>query len=225
VRVAQGLRARARAHTPPPPPAPSSPFPLPPPAAVIKFFESQGKAFTINGDRPVAAVAADSVAAASGAVAAEVLAANARLLDAISAGDWATYEGMCDPALTCFEPEAAALGRVEGLEFHRHAFEGGARARAAAAARGEEVAWSASTMLAPAVTLLGGKAALVTYVRGVSRVGAPPGAPVARVAETRVWRLSEQGAWRLAHLHRSPMPPLESDGGAAATAAAAAAAH
>jgi hypothetical protein len=168
----------------------------------------------------VVAVAADSVAAASGAVAAEVLAANARLLDAISAGDWAAYEEMCDPALTCFEPEAAELGRVEGLNFHRGAFEGGARARAAAAARGEPVTWSASTMLAPAVTLLGGKAALVTYVRGVSQLGAAPGAPVARVAETRVWKLDDRGAWRLVHLHRSGMPPLEKDGGAGAAAAA-----
>ncbi len=165
----------------------------------------------------MAAVAAESAAAASGAVAAEVLATNARLLDAISAGDWAAYEEMCDPALTCFEPEAAALGRVEGLEFHRGAFEGGARARAAAAAKGEPVQWSTSTMIAPSVQLLGGMAALVTYVRGVSALGAPPGAPVARVAETRVWRLNEVGAWRLIHLHRSPMPPLEKDGAAAAT--------
>ena len=184
---------------------------------VINHFEGLGKAHRINGDRPVAAVAADSSAAATGAAEAEVLAANARLLDAISAGDWAAYAAACEPSLTCFEPEAAELGRVEGLDFHRGAFEGGARARAAAAARGDPVAWSASTMLAPRVELLGGKAALVTYVRAVSALGAPNGAPVARVAETRVWRLSAEGVWRLAHLHRSGMPPLTgaAEGGAA----------
>ena len=30
-----------------------------------------------------------------------------KLLDSIAAGDWATYETLCSPDLTCFEPEAA----------------------------------------------------------------------------------------------------------------------
>ena len=36
----------------------------------------------------------------------EILQLNQRLLDAIATGDWATYEELCDPALTAFEPEA-----------------------------------------------------------------------------------------------------------------------
>ena len=36
----------------------------------------------------------------------ELLALNQRLLKSIAAGDWATYQELCDPTLTCFEPEA-----------------------------------------------------------------------------------------------------------------------
>src|SRR5207253_8148154 len=43
------------------------------------------------------------------------------LLDGIAKGDWATYQELCDPSLTAFEPEA--MGQlVEGLEFHQFYF-------------------------------------------------------------------------------------------------------
>ncbi|HXT60335.1 MAG TPA: hypothetical protein VN699_16960, partial [Pirellulales bacterium] len=35
----------------------------------------------------------------------ELLAANQRLLESILAGDWQTYEELCDPSLSAFEPE------------------------------------------------------------------------------------------------------------------------
>ena len=41
----------------------------------------------------------------------EVLAINRRLLDAIASGDWKLYEDLCDPHLTCFEPEARQYSR------------------------------------------------------------------------------------------------------------------
>ena len=50
-------------------------------------------------------------------VEAQILRLNQRLLDAIAAADWGTYEELCDPELTAFEPEARSQ-RVEGLEFH-----------------------------------------------------------------------------------------------------------
>ena len=57
----------------------------------------------------------------------ELIQINQRLLDAIAQGDWATYELLCDPALTAFEPEAKGQ-LVQGLEFHRFYFRlGGAR--------------------------------------------------------------------------------------------------
>ena len=36
-------------------------------------------------------------------VAAELVAVTQRLLEAIAAKDWATYESLCDAGLTCFE--------------------------------------------------------------------------------------------------------------------------
>ena len=36
----------------------------------------------------------------------EILQLNQRLLDAIATADWTTYEALCDPELTAFEPEA-----------------------------------------------------------------------------------------------------------------------
>ena len=51
----------------------------------------------------------------------ELLDLNQRLLDSIARGDWATYEELCDPTLTAFEPEARGQC-VEGLAFHRFYF-------------------------------------------------------------------------------------------------------
>ena len=54
-------------------------------------------------------------------VTAELLKLNQSLLDSITRGDWAAYEKLCDPSITCFEPEA--LGRlVEGMDFHQFYF-------------------------------------------------------------------------------------------------------
>mgnify|MGYP006096165145 CR=1 FL=1 len=48
----------------------------------------------------------------------ELLGLSQQLLNSIVSADWPTYESLCDPSLTAFEPEA--LGhRVEGLAFHR----------------------------------------------------------------------------------------------------------
>src|SRR5437016_2864831 len=51
----------------------------------------------------------------------ELILVNQRLLDTITKADWAAYKELCDPSITCFEPEAN--GRlVEGLEFHEFYF-------------------------------------------------------------------------------------------------------
>ena len=52
----------------------------------------------------------------------ELLDLTQRLLDSIAGGDWETYVSLCDPALTCFEPET--MGHiVEGLDFHKFYFD------------------------------------------------------------------------------------------------------
>jgi ketosteroid isomerase-like protein len=122
----------------------------------------------------------------------ELVRLNQRLLDSITAGDWATYEELCDPSLTAFEPEAPGQ-LVEGLEFHRFYFDlGGVGGR------------HQTTMCGPRVRLLG-DAAVVSYVRLIQRLG-PDGGPVTvATAETRVWERRD-GRWRHVHFHRSALP-------------------
>jgi calcium/calmodulin-dependent protein kinase (CaM kinase) II len=121
--------------------------------------------------------------------AAEVLALTQRLLDAIAAGDWPTYEELCAPDLTAFEPEACGH-LVEGLAFHRFYFDLPARP-----------ARRQTTLAAPRVRLLG-DVAVVTYVR-LNQQADPDGVPhAAAFAETRVWQRHD-GRWRHVHFHRS----------------------
>lgn len=121
----------------------------------------------------------------------ELLQLNQRLLDSIAAADWATYQELCDPTLTAFEPEA--LGHlVEGMAFHRFYFNLG----------GVKGGYN-TTMASPHVRVLG-DVAVVAYVRLNQRVG-PDGAPgTSGVEETRVWQ-QQNGRWKHVHFHRSPL--------------------
>jgi ketosteroid isomerase-like protein len=119
----------------------------------------------------------------------ELLDLTQRLLDAIAQGDWATYEKLCDPQLTAFEPEGQGQ-LVEGLDFHRFYFRlGGSRGP------------NHTTMVAPRVRQMG-DVALVTYVRLNQRLGPDGQATVAAFEETRVWQKQGDG-WRHVHFHRS----------------------
>jgi calcium/calmodulin-dependent protein kinase (CaM kinase) II len=122
----------------------------------------------------------------------ELLTLTQRLLDSITAGDWATYQELCDPSLTAFEPEAPGGQLVEGLAFHRFYFDlGGIRGR------------HQTTICAPRVRLLG-DVAVVSYARLIQRLG-PDGIPVTTgSAETRVWQRRD-GRWRHVHFHRTPL--------------------
>ncbi|HZZ72977.1 MAG TPA: DUF4440 domain-containing protein [Pirellulales bacterium] len=122
----------------------------------------------------------------------EILVLSRRLLDSIVSGDWKSYEALCDPSITCYEPEC--LGHlVEGLAFHKYYFDlpGGGKSPVN------------TTICAPHVRFLGPDAAIVSYVRLTQKLGAD-GAPVSvRVTETRVWQRLD-GNWRHVHFHRSP---------------------
>jgi calcium/calmodulin-dependent protein kinase (CaM kinase) II len=124
----------------------------------------------------------------------ELLALNQRLLESILAADWATYESLCDPSLSAFEPEGRGQ-RIEGLPFHRFYFERGG------CGDPRQV-----TMASPHVRLMG-DAAVVSYVRLVQKIDAA-GAPITiATEETRVWQRRE-GRWRHVHFHRSlPQSP------------------
>jgi hypothetical protein len=124
---------------------------------------------------------------------AELIALNQRLLDSITAADWKTYEELCDPTLSAFEPEAR--GRlVEGMAFHRFYFE-----------RGKPKVVPQATMCSPHVRFLGDDVAVISYVRLVQKLD-ESGAPVTTVSEeTRVWQRQADG-WRHVHFHRSNNP-------------------
>jgi ketosteroid isomerase-like protein len=119
----------------------------------------------------------------------ELLQLNQRLLESIAWGDWPTYQELCDPSLTAFEPEA--MGQlVEGMAFHHFYFKLGGTKGA-----------HHTTMCAPRVRLMG-DVAVVAYVRLNQRL-APDGLPVTTATEeTRVWQ-RQDGRWKHVHFHRS----------------------
>jgi ketosteroid isomerase-like protein len=119
----------------------------------------------------------------------ELLRLNQRLLDSIASADWKAYLELCDPSLTCFEPEAAGQ-LVEGMEFHRFYFQ----------LPGATAPFN-TTMASPHVRVMG-DVAIISYVRLNQRVGSD-GAPSTRaVGETRVWQ-KQNGVWKHVHFHRS----------------------
>jgi calcium/calmodulin-dependent protein kinase (CaM kinase) II len=121
----------------------------------------------------------------------ELLALTQRLLDAIAGGDWATYEELCDPTLTAFEPEACGQ-LVTGLAFHRFYFD-----------LADRPAHRQTTLAAPRVRVMG-DTAVVTYVRLNQRAGADGVPRESAFEETRVWQRCD-GRWRHVHFHRSPV--------------------
>lgn len=121
----------------------------------------------------------------------ELLQLNQKLLDCIAVADWKTYEALCDPTLTCFEPEAAGQ-LVEGLEFHRFYFQ----------FLGAKPPLN-TTMASPHVRIMG-DVAVISYVRLNQR--SAEGVPSMRaVAETRVWQ-KQNGVWKHVHFHRTMAP-------------------
>ena len=122
----------------------------------------------------------------------ELLQLNQRLLECIAAGDWATYQELCDSTLTAFEPEAPGGQIVEGLDFHRFYFElGGIRGR------------HHTTLCSPRVRLMG-DVAVVAYVRLIQRLGLDGAPATVASAETRIWQ-KQNGRWRHVHFHRTPV--------------------
>ena len=112
-----------------------------------------------------------------------------QLLDSIASGDWETYEKLCDPTLTAFEPESRGH-LVEGMDFHRFYFN--------LAGDGPRN----TTIASPRVRLLGENAAVVSYIRLTQYVGDSGEPQTSRFEETRVWQRQE-GRWRHVHFHRS----------------------
>ncbi len=121
----------------------------------------------------------------------ELLELTQRLLDAITTGDWATYQELCDPTLTAFEPEAPGQ-LVQGLAFHRFYFDlGGIHGR------------HQTTICSPHVRVMG-DTAVVCCARLIQRTGTDGAAVTVATTETRVWQ-RQNGRWRHVHFHRTAM--------------------
>ena len=118
-----------------------------------------------------------------------------QLLASIDNGDWETYQQLCDPTLSAFEPEA--LGQlVEGMDFHQTYFTD----RPAAGSR-------KSTIRSPHFRLLG-ETAVVAYVRLIQSVAATGQHATTAFEETRVWQRIDDN-WKHVHFHRSKIGHLE----------------
>jgi Calcium/calmodulin dependent protein kinase II association domain len=112
------------------------------------------------------------------------------LLESIVAGNWEAYSELCDPTISCFEPEA--LGNlVEGMAFHRFYFD--------LSHKGVKIQ---ATMVRPHVRIMG-DAAVVSYVRVTQLADTNSGAVSSKSAEeTRIWHKID-GKWKHVHFHRS----------------------
>jgi calcium/calmodulin-dependent protein kinase (CaM kinase) II len=127
----------------------------------------------------------------SDATTTELLAINRRLLEAIAAGDWATYEELCDPGLTCFEPEARGQW-VEGMDFHHFYFKLGGHLASSGPVN--------ITVSTPHVRVMG-DVAVISFIRLVQKLDAGGNPVTSRSEETRVWQ-RQNGRWRHVHFHR-----------------------
>lgn len=112
------------------------------------------------------------------------------LLESITTGNWQAYSELCDPTISCFEPEARG-NLVEGMDFHRFYFDLDHKSFKAQ-----------TTMVRPHVRLMG-DTAIVSYIR-LTQVADSMTKDVSTKAaeETRVWHRCE-GNWKHVHFHRS----------------------
>jgi len=122
----------------------------------------------------------------------ELLSLNQKLLEAIVGGDWQTYESLCDPSITCFEPEARGQ-LAAGMAFHKYYFD--------LPGSPQKPAKNVS-MCQPHVRLLGNDAAVICYVRLTQSLDASAAPQTGRVEETRIWQ-KIGGQWKHVHFHRS----------------------
>jgi ketosteroid isomerase-like protein len=128
----------------------------------------------------------------------EIIQANQKLLDAIMAGDWNTYQALCSKDLTCLEPEAPGQV-VVGLDFHKFYF-----APSPAGSAPGSASKRVQTTMAGTQVHLHGDTAVLAYVRLVQIAGPEGAFQTKSTAETRVWQKID-GKWVHIHFHRTPL--------------------
>ncbi|XP_050966880.1 calcium/calmodulin-dependent protein kinase (CaM kinase) II beta 1 isoform X10 [Labeo rohita] len=130
----------------------------------------------------------------------EIIKITEQLIEAINNGDFEAYAKICDPGLTCFEPEA--LGNlVEGMDFHRFYFEN---------LLSKNSKPIHTTILNPHVHLIGDEAACIAYIRLTQYVDGQGRPRSSQSEETRVWHRRDS-KWQNVHFHCSgaPAAPLQ----------------
>ena len=127
----------------------------------------------------------------------EIIDLTQSLLDSIVAGDWETYEKLCDSSLTCFEPEAEGH-LVSGLGFHKFYFE----IKPEPFADETDSSSSNTTISSPHVRMIGDSVAVISYVRLIQKTNGQMGPWTQRFEETRIWE-KKNGEWQHVHFHRS----------------------
>ncbi|XP_073197063.1 calcium/calmodulin-dependent protein kinase type II subunit delta isoform X14 [Lepidochelys kempii] len=127
----------------------------------------------------------------------EIIKVTEQLIEAINNGDFEAYTKICDPGLTCFEPEA--LGNlVEGMDFHRFYFEN---------ALSKSNKPIHTIILNPHVHLVGDDAACIAYIRLTQYMDGSGMPKTMQSEETRVWHRRD-GKWQNVHFHRSGSPTV-----------------
>ncbi|XP_071952322.1 calcium/calmodulin-dependent protein kinase type II delta chain-like isoform X2 [Antedon mediterranea] len=124
----------------------------------------------------------------------EIIKLTEQILEAIQKGDYETYTKICDPHLTCFEPEAFG-NLIHGMDFHKFYFDN---------ARNNKARF---TIVNPYVHLIGDDTAVIAYVRLTQHINSA-GLPVSTQSEeTRVYQRKDS-KWQHIHFHRSGSPSM-----------------
>jgi len=124
----------------------------------------------------------------------EIVRVTQQLLDAISCKDFEAYARLCDPSMTCFEPET--LGNlIEGMDFHKFYF-----VPNTSSPRQSQIH---TTLLNPNVHIMGDDGACIAYVRLTQYVDKQGEARTRQAQETRVWHKRNGRGWVCVHVHRS----------------------
>ncbi|KAI6180840.1 Calcium/calmodulin-dependent protein kinase [Aphelenchoides besseyi] len=128
----------------------------------------------------------------------EIVRVTQQLLDAISCKDFDAYARLCDPSMTCFEPET--LGNlIEGMDFHKFYFDN-TLTNSNSSSRPSQIH---TTLLNPNVHVMGDDGACIAYVRLTQYVDKHGDARTRQAQETRVWHKRNGRGWVCVHVHRS----------------------
>lgn len=135
----------------------------------------------------------------------EIIKVTEQLLSALTSGDFDTFSRLCDPKITCFEPES--LGNlVEGMDFHKFYFDNWKLSRSDTVVTKVNAPVARShintTVLHPTVHLMSDDAACIAYIRLTQFMDRDAAAKTVQHEESRVWH-RKNGKWVNVHCHRS----------------------